>query len=375
MKNLVLYLILLLVPTGLWGQEKLRITVMTPQMMRLQYDASGEGVAYEAVEGVVIKHEEKDGYLYVETSVLKLRYLVDSEIIPDSKSADELRISFLLRNHNVIWYPGKDDAMNLRGMLPSMGGRVDDTQRDSLSLGVLSRAGWSVIKVAEDEAHFDWLFMGYGRNYMQALTDFRRYGKELLPSSPVCQMQPGSWSELAFAPCLAATASNVCVDCQGVGWDSIPEPSRIDGERYLRWMQLSAFMQASSVALPDSVIRERLAPFDEAEALLEARELHRHTRPLIDSLFAEQVAVCRPLYYAFPEENNAYVYEDEFLVGDSLLVAPITRPAQEDGLARRRVWLPPGRWHDVVNHRWQEGPCLVNVECSLYDIPYFILEK
>ena len=50
----------------------------------------------------------------------------------------------------------------------------------------------------------------------------------------------------------------------------------------------------------------------------------------------------RPLYYHYPQDEQACDTESEFLVGDSLLSAPIS----EESATSRSVYLPAGSWFD-----------------------------
>jgi alpha-glucosidase len=50
--------------------------------------------------------------------------------------------------------------------------------------------------------------------------------------------------------------------------------------------------------------------------------------------------IVRPLLFDHPEDPTTYTADDEFLFGDALLVAPITRP----GIEHRHVYLPAGTW-------------------------------
>jgi len=50
----------------------------------------------------------------------------------------------------------------------------------------------------------------------------------------------------------------------------------------------------------------------------------------------------RPLYYHYPQDELACDTESEFLVGDSLLSAPIS----EESATSRSVYLPAGSWFD-----------------------------
>lgn len=347
--------------------ETFRVTALTPRMLRLQYCVSGLEEQKKA-SGRIAKTYEKDGFFYLETEALTLRYLLDSEIKPEMQSADELRITFPLGNHKVIWYPGKDDALNLKGVLPEDPQQLSADPREDLLPGLISRAGWSIVPLAPTTSDsFDWLFLGYGHDYEQAVRDFKAtpyyQEKRLYVSSDA--------SAPLFLPLLAATASNVGATYFGIPWD---KPLR-DDDQGVRLMQLSVFLAEQSASQPDSIIERRIDSLDNVYALRRAFELQRSIRTYKDSIQSLGINLCRPLYYDSPHDNNAYIYEDEFLCGTDLLVAPILRKAADDGIARRSVWIPAGVWMDVVNHRLQEGPKIVTVECSLSDIPYFIRQR
>ncbi|MCF0197111.1 MAG: DUF5110 domain-containing protein, partial [Bacteroidaceae bacterium] len=83
------------------------------------------------------------------------------------------------------------------------------------------------------------------------------------------------------------------------------------------------------------------------------------------------VCLCHPLYYDYPEDNNAYTYENEYFFGPDILVSPIVTPALEDGLSRRSTWLPEGEWWDVALNRMQTGGQVLKGEYTPDQIPYF----
>ncbi|MFD0392892.1 hypothetical protein ACFQ3Z_09995 [Streptomyces nogalater] len=58
----------------------------------------------------------------------------------------------------------------------------------------------------------------------------------------------------------------------------------------------------------------------------------------------------RPLWWGSPEDRALRDCEDAFLLGDSLLVAPVLEPG-----AGRAVRLPRGRWYDTVTEEAYEG--------------------
>lgn len=59
----------------------------------------------------------------------------------------------------------------------------------------------------------------------------------------------------------------------------------------------------------------------------------------------------RPLVYGWPDDPLAVAADDEFLLGDSLLVAPLLKENAE----RRAVYLPQGRWIGLFDHTQYEG--------------------
>ena len=52
--------------------------------------------------------------------------------------------------------------------------------------------------------------------------------------------------------------------------------------------------------------------------------------------------ILRPLLWAFSADRRAAAVEDEVLLGDALLAAPVCHP----GRTERDVYLPEGRWYD-----------------------------
>lgn len=344
--------------------EKFHAEIITSRMLHLQYKAEGLAEELKTADRDLAKRYSKDGFLFLETKHLTLRYLIDSEIHQSEQSAEELRISFPLGQHNVVWYPGKGDALNLKGLLPNEGNSISADPREDLLPGLVSRAGWSIVELAPTtDASFDLLFLGYGHDYEGAVKDFKATPFYRGKNIHLC---PTSATPLQL-PHLVATATNAGATYWGLPWS---ETLRDD---YLgvRLMQLSAFLPEEKQALPDSIIELRIDSLHEARAIHRAFDLHRSMRTYKDSIQELGEIVCRPLYYDFPADNNAYIYEDEFLCGHEFLVAPIMQKPGSDGLARRAVWLPAGRWMDVVNHRVQEGPRLIHVECSTSDTPYF----
>jgi alpha-D-xyloside xylohydrolase len=97
--------------------------------------------------------------------------------------------------------------------------------------------------------------------------------------------------------------------------------------------------------------RYRLIPYLEACAL----EAHRTGLP-----------VMRAMAIAFPDERAAWAFEHQYLLGPSLLVAPVVEPG-----GRAQVYLPAGAWYDVTTGERREGPAVLDLTVSLDRSPVF----
>jgi len=75
----------------------------------------------------------------------------------------------------------------------------------------------------------------------------------------------------------------------------------------------------------------------------------------------------RPLWFNYPSEARADI-GDEFMLGDSLLIAPVTTK----GCDARDVYLPTGTWYDYWNHTQYIGGKSYRIKAMLDEIPVFV---
>jgi len=80
------------------------------------------------------------------------------------------------------------------------------------------------------------------------------------------------------------------------------------------------------------------------------------------------VPVFRPLVLNYQEDANTYNLDDQFMLGNELLVAPVLRP----GATERLVYLPKGLWYDYWTNRKYEGETTIRVEAPLETVPMFV---
>ena len=88
----------------------------------------------------------------------------------------------------------------------------------------------------------------------------------------------------------------------------------------------------------------------------------------------------RALIMDYPDDPEVLNLSDQYMMGDNLLVAPVTagdtgrRGAGQlgDGQSRRNVYLPDGRWFDFWTGQQYPGKRRININVPLEQIPIFV---
>ncbi len=161
-----------------------------------------------------------------------------------------------------------------------------------------------------------------------------------------------TWKTLAWLPYFTATASNV-----GYTWWSHDIGGHNDGEMneelYARFVQYGVFSPINRLHCAPGVTKE---PWYYGVGGLVAEKYLKFRHRMIPYLYTEAYAthkdgraLVEPLYYEW-NDDAAYKYKEQYLFGKSLMVAPVTAPAAEDGYARVRAWLSQGKWTDIFTN-------------------------
>ena len=162
-----------------------RFTVITPYLIRMEYEPTGEFVDRPSIFATERKalpppYETKAGTggTTISTSALTLTYMNDGKPF----SATNLSVTVTNNGRFSRWVPGMNDPSNLGGTI-----RTLDQVTGPLSLGegLLSRSGWAFIDDSQSplltadgwvesrpeaqKSASDWYFFGYGNNYRAAL--------------------------------------------------------------------------------------------------------------------------------------------------------------------------------------------------------------
>ena len=177
---------------------------------------------------------------------------------------------------------------------------------------------------------------------------------------------------LAFLPYFTATASNLGYTYWGhdIGGHMFKDPEGInDPELVLRWLQMGVFtpvFRTHASCQPE--LERRIWKFPNFPLMREAVNLRYELFPYIYTMarntYETGVGICRPLYYEYPETENAYKYEGEYFFGDNILVAPVTEAAPEGKKASKKIWFPQGEWWSASTSELIKGSSVKTMEFS-----------
>jgi len=188
-----------------------------------------------------------------------------------------------------------------------------------------------------------------------------------------------NWPSLAFQPYFTATAGNVgfAYWSHDIGGH---QPGPVEPELYARWIQYGVFspvLRTHTTKNPEAERRIWAFPRRVFEAGRAAYHLRYALIPYIYTAarqcYDTGMPLCRPLYYHWPDLNEAYARTDHYMFGDDLLVAPVVEPASPiSGCAQREIWLPPGTWSNWFTGEVHTGPTVVRRLVPLNEIPVFL---
>lgn len=110
---------------------------------------------------------------------------------------------------------------------------------------------------------------------------------------------------------------------------------------------------------------------EEAEAIFRRyAELRMRLVPYLYSAFWEMhtdgLPVIRPLVMDYRDDDATYHLDDQFLFGDSIMVAPVVTGTQ------REICFPAGRWTHLLTGQTVSGPGRVSVDVPLEQVPLYV---
>ena len=126
-----------------------RFTVLTPQMVRIEYSDSGRfedratfAIINRRMESVPrFTTREEGDFLYLDTDSLHLKYRKGTDPRTSPVSPANLSVAFNVNGAPVEWFPGKADTANLKGTARTLDWNNGDSNRKFMEDGLVSRSG------------------------------------------------------------------------------------------------------------------------------------------------------------------------------------------------------------------------------------------
>ncbi|MCQ2479085.1 MAG: glycoside hydrolase family 31 protein [Clostridia bacterium] len=189
------------------------------------------------------------------------------------------------------------------------------------------------------------------------------------------------WSVLKFQPYFTATASNI-----GYSWWSHDigghRGGKKDDELYLRWVQLGVFSPVNRLHSSNNELMGK-EPWKHSKQIeIYAEEALRLRHRLLPYIYTMNyrchkfgAPLIEPMYYSFPEENEAYECDNQFFFGSEMIVAPITKKCDKHTLTSfADVWLPDGKFTDIFTNKTYIGGEKIRMFRGLDSIPVLAKE-
>lgn len=190
-----------------------------------------------------------------------------------------------------------------------------------------------------------------------------------------------TWDSLNFQPEFTATASNI-----GFGWWSHDIGGHMNGVRdeelLVRWVQYGVFspiLRLHSSNNQWNLKEPWMLDVSFERAMTDFLRLRHRLVPYLYTMNVraarEGLPLVQPMYWAYPEREEAYQFANQFLFGSELFVAPITAPRDKKSRrAQVRAWFPPGRYIDIFTGTVYDGDRQLWLNRPLASYPVFARE-
>jgi sulfoquinovosidase len=191
--------------------------------------------------------------------------------------------------------------------------------------------------------------------------------------------QETNWSELDGLPTVVPAMLNLGLAAQPYVTHDIAGFARGTGpsteELYMRWVELGAFtpiMRTHEGADKEGNWSWEKSP--ETTAHFRRFSLvHCALRPLFMDLSEQaqqsSVPILRHLMLEFPGDPETYGISDQYMIGDTYLVAPVLA----QGAVTRSVYFPAGTWYNVWSGEPLEGGVRLTVDAPMGSPPVYSL--
>lgn len=146
------------------------------------------------------------------------------------------------------------------------------------------------------------------------------------------------------------------------------------GELLIRWLESALFVPLFRNHAALGTRYQEPWAFDKQTLNIYRKYLNLRYRliPFLYDQFRHEtqagLPVMRPLVLNYDHDSQARSINDEYMVGTSILVAPVVTPQT----TKRLVYLPAGEWIDFWNHASYAGRQTIVVDAPIDKLPLFI---
>lgn len=155
-----------------------------------------------------------------------------------------------------------------------------------------------------------------------------------------------------------------------------------DPELYTRWLQFASFtpvfrphgtaLEDLDTSIPNIESEPVFYPDPFKSIVRRYIQLRYDLLPYNYTLAYEQVKEGKPLtrtmFYDNGKDPELFKATDQFMWGDSILVAPVLQP----GATERKLYLPEGYWYRLFSNEKVEGGRWITEEVVIDDIPLYV---
>ncbi|XP_014667110.1 PREDICTED: uncharacterized family 31 glucosidase KIAA1161-like [Priapulus caudatus] len=141
---------------------------------------------------------------------------------------------------------------------------------------------------------------------------------------------------------------------------------------YLRWVQLAILFPILEINSPPWIYDAKFRKAVEVQLYFRQAIILPRLMTALEDFNQHGLPLWRPLWWKFPDDEEALLADSQFMLGETLLIAPVLNAD-----SHRNIYLPSGEWQDETVYRESTivGPKWLTYHTVLDVVPHFILVK
>lgn len=144
--------------------------------------------------------------------------------------------------------------------------------------------------------------------------------------------------------------------------------SKPERNLYIRWLELSALLPTMHFSVGPWEYDDEVVKIANDMLSLRETKLETDIKRAAKAALVDGSPMIRPVWWIAPYDPQALAVSDQFLVGNSLMVAPVVEDKEV-----RDIYIPPGHWRSSLNNgQVIKGPTILkNCPVKLNQLAYF----